>query len=340
LAYWDADALVIPFDSSFERTTNPSFTVLVNGVNMRAIIDSGATATTMSLAAAKRAGLELDAPGVTPAGHAVGVGDVKVAYWHTTFKTFQMGEEVIRNADIGVVDGKDKGVDVVLGDDFLRSHRVLLAMSQRKIYFSYVGGQPFEQHRTLESWIQAEADAGNGDAQMRVASMYARGDRVAPDAAAAANWLEKAAVNGNAHANLFSGRALLMQGRALDAAPRLRLALDKLPSSRDAALWLYLVRLRSGQAALGRAELAAAFARSEDGEWPAPVAAFYLGKSSAEQLLKQAVQDRELGHKRRCDTIAAMKELYEAQGNSAQVQAMTAARKEHCGKPADNEDED
>jgi len=147
-------------------------------------------------------------------------------------------------------------------------------------------------------------------------------------------------VNGNGYANLFSGRALLLQGRALDAAPRLRLALDKLPSSRDAALWLYLARLRTGQAELGRTELAAAFARSEDGEWPAPVAAFYLGKSSAQQLLKQAMQDRALGRKRRCSAIAAMKELYEAQGDNAQVLAMAAARKEHCGNPADNEDQD
>lgn len=338
LAYWDADALVIPFDTSFETTPNPGFSVLVNGVKMRAMIDTGATSTTISLAAAKRAGLKLDAPGVTRAGHAVGVGDDKVAYWHTAFKTFQMGEEVIRNADIGVIDRKDNDVDVLLGDDFLRSHRVLLAMSQRKIYFSYVGGQPFEQRRKLESWIQAEADGGNGDAQMRVASMYARGDRVAPDAAAAAHWLEKAAVSGNGHANLYSGRALLKQGRALDAAPRLRLALDKLPSNRDAALWLYLARLHTGQAELGRTELTTAFARSEDDEWPAPVAAFYLGKSSADQLLKQAAQDRELGRKRRCNTIAAVKELYEAQGDRTQVQAMAAARTEHCSNPADNED--
>ncbi len=35
-----------------------------------------------------------------------------------------------------------------------------------------------------------------------------------------------------------------------------------------------------------------------------------------------------------------MKELYEAQGDNAQVLAMAAARKEHCGNPADNEDQD
>jgi hypothetical protein len=33
--------------------------------------------------------------------------------------------------------------DMLLGADFLRSHRVLLAMSQRRLYFSYVGGRVF-----------------------------------------------------------------------------------------------------------------------------------------------------------------------------------------------------
>lgn len=339
LAYWDADALVIPFNTSSESTPNPNFTVLVNGVKMRAIIDTGAAATTITLAAARRAGLKLDAPGVTRAGHAIGVGDDKVAYWHTAFKTFQIGEEVIRNADIGVMDRKEDDVDILLGDDFLRSHRVLLAMSQRKIYFSYVGGQPFEQSRKLvESWIQDEADAGNGDAQMRVASMYAGGDGMKPDLAASLKWLEKAAASGNGHANLYSGRALLKEGRALDAAPRLRLALDKLPSSRNAALWLYLARVRSGQAELGRSELATAFARSEDGEWPAPVAAFYLGKTNANAVLKQAEQDRELGAKRRCTAVGLMSEHYEAQGDEAGVQAMAAARKQHCTMAENDED--
>ena len=336
LAYWDADALVIPFDTSSETTPNPYFTVLINGEKMRAIIDTGAAATTISLAAAKRTGLKLDAPGVTRAGHVVGVGDDKVAFWHTAFKTFQIGEEVIQNADIGVIDRQGSDVDILLGDDFLRSHRVLIAMSQRKIYFSYVGGQPFEQRRKLESWIQEEADAGNGDAQMRLANMYGSSDGVARDAQASGKWLEKAAASGNAYANLYSGRSLLRQGRAGDAAPRLRLALDKLPANRNAALALYIARLRTGQAELGRTELATAFARSEDDEWPAPVAAFYLGKTSAEQVLKQAGEDRALGAKRRCMAIDSMLEFHEAQGDSAGVQAMAAARKQHCsGAQAD-----
>jgi len=339
LAYWDADAHVIPFEASYENSPNPNFTVLVNGEKMRAMIDTGAVASSISLAAAKRAGLDLQAPDVTRGIDVVGVGDKRVARWHAVFKTFQIGEQIIRNPDIGVVDGHDS-IDLILGDDFLRAHRVLFAMSQRKLYFSYVGGQPFEQRRKHESWLQAEADAGNGDAQMRLASMYARGDRVAPDAAAASAWLEKAAASGNGYANLFTGRALLLQGRPLDAAPRLRLALDKLPSSRDAALWLYLARLRSGQAERGRGELGTAFARSENGEWPLPVAAFYLGKSSAEQVLQQAAQDPRLGPKRRCAAIGAIREFHEAQGDTAGVQAMTAARQQHCGAAQDDGVED
>jgi hypothetical protein len=32
---------------------------------------------------------------------------------------------------------------VVLGVDFLRTHRILFAMSQDRLYMSYLGGDPF-----------------------------------------------------------------------------------------------------------------------------------------------------------------------------------------------------
>jgi len=35
--------------------------------------------------------------------------------------------------------------DMLLGADFLKAHRVLLAMSQRRLYFTYVGGKVFER---------------------------------------------------------------------------------------------------------------------------------------------------------------------------------------------------
>lgn len=338
LGYWDEDALVIPFESySDSGSPNPRFTVLVNGQKMRAMIDSGADSTVISLDAAKRAGLAPDSRGLGRKGHAVGVGDEKVAYWQAVFKTVQIGEETIQNAELDVLE-RLEGIDMLLGADFLRSHRVLFAMSQRKIYFSYIGGHPFGQRGKLEPWIQAEADAGNGDAQMALARLYRHGDKVPRDDAAAVAWLEKAARSGNPDANLHLGHALLRDGNALEAAPRLRLALDKLPSNRDAALWLYLARLRTGQAELGRSELTTAFARGEDDEWPAPIADFYLGKLGAPELLKQAAREREFAARRGCRAIKAMMEFHEAKGDSAQAQALAASRTEQCGKAAANED--
>jgi hypothetical protein len=39
---------------------------------------------------------------------------------------------------------------MLLGADFLRSHRVLVSHSQRKIYFTYVGGPIFQTARAPE----------------------------------------------------------------------------------------------------------------------------------------------------------------------------------------------
>lgn len=96
LGYWDKDAVVVPFESSWSERPNPQFTVLLNGKKL--------------------------------------------------------------NASFG-------DIDLLLGADFLRAHRVLFAMSQRKLYISYIGGEPLGQRRGLEPWIQKEAEAGNSDAQ-------------------------------------------------------------------------------------------------------------------------------------------------------------------------------
>jgi hypothetical protein len=38
---------------------------------------------------------------------------------------------------------------MLLGVEFLRAHRVLVAHSQRKLYFGYVGGPVFQPHGAL-----------------------------------------------------------------------------------------------------------------------------------------------------------------------------------------------
>jgi hypothetical protein len=51
-----------------------------------------------------------------------------------TLDKLQIGRETISNADVGVIDTNDLDVDLLLGADFLRSHRVMFAMSQKKLY--------------------------------------------------------------------------------------------------------------------------------------------------------------------------------------------------------------
>jgi hypothetical protein len=38
---------------------------------------------------------------------------------------------------------RQRGADLSLGVDFIRSHRILIAYSQYRVYFSYVPGEPF-----------------------------------------------------------------------------------------------------------------------------------------------------------------------------------------------------
>jgi hypothetical protein len=55
--------------------------------------------------------------------------------------------EVIRDARIGIADFTPELArltpEVILGTDFLRAHRVLVARSQRRVYFTPSGGPVF-----------------------------------------------------------------------------------------------------------------------------------------------------------------------------------------------------
>lgn len=325
LGYWDPHAVVLPFDKHLHAAANPHFTVVVNGVKLDAIIDSGASTSFVTLNAAKRAGLTLDAPELVRAEEASGVGTRRVARWRTTFKRFEIGDEVVHNAEVGVLDYEGTA-EVLLGADFLRAHRVLFAMSQGKIYLSYIGGEPFGQRHTLEPWIRAEAEAGNADAQMALSTYYMAGKLVPRDPALAAQWAEKAARGGNAEANILTGHRLLLESKYDEAATRLRAGLDKLPTHHAAALDLYLARVRSGQAELAKTELAVARSANRDNEWPAPITDFYLGKLSAAQLLAAAASDSKLSRERSCQSVLSMGQWHLAHGDTAALPALVEQR--------------
>lgn len=150
LAYWDKDAMEIPFTSSESRNLTPQFTIEINGKPMKAILDSGASGSVVMERSAASAGVRTDGADVTRAGKFSGIGADRPDRWHASFATFAIGSETIKNANIDIMQepssGRGAGMpDVILGRDFLRAHRVLFAMSQNRLYLSYTGGPVFER---------------------------------------------------------------------------------------------------------------------------------------------------------------------------------------------------
>jgi predicted aspartyl protease len=152
LAYWSADAMEIPFGGTETGHRNPRMIVEVNGTRMEAMIDTGATGTTMTRAAAERAGIRVGTPDVAKIGTATGIGEARIDVWQARVDNFTIGSETIKNAHLGIRDNAPQGTtvgspDILLGADFLRAHRVLIAMSQHRFYVSYNGGEVFPQRR-------------------------------------------------------------------------------------------------------------------------------------------------------------------------------------------------
>lgn len=156
LAYWSRQALEIPLEDH-EKVV---FTVTINGKPLRAELDSGTSLSLLTKIDAEERGVTPTSPGAAPAGCVPGFQGRSYDSWTAPFDTFAIGEEVIRNPRIRFADiwqhmtysetgtrlrQRFAGVPgMILGADFLGSHRVLIARSQKKMYFTYEGGTVFQ----------------------------------------------------------------------------------------------------------------------------------------------------------------------------------------------------
>ncbi|WP_445145673.1 aspartyl protease family protein [Dyella sp. Tek66A03] len=161
LAYWVKGgdynvADIEPADNQFDRRT--FFNVTINGKKVRALLDSGASATVLTRDAAERAGINFSAPDVRASGSSTGVGAKHVRTWTVRIDSFSVGSETIQHSQMQVIDGSigDK-TDMLLGVDFLLAHHMFIANSQKKAYFTYNGGRVF-------TFAAAPSDSGQSDA--------------------------------------------------------------------------------------------------------------------------------------------------------------------------------
>jgi tetratricopeptide (TPR) repeat protein len=225
LAYWVKPGQAFsamdidPISSGYQHTRGYAY---LNGERVHVLFDSGDQISSLSLEAAAHAGANPGAPGVERAGTISGVGRGTRASWVAPFASFKLGDEQILNthlrfSDLGMPRVRTSTLarapdapyaDMLVGFDFFLSHRLFVANSQRKLYFTYVGGPVFDLTRqpppaevagTLQpaSALPPEntADPGPGDAGP------APGFRVPPPAPGADSPAAAAGTRGGASAD-------------------------------------------------------------------------------------------------------------------------------------------
>jgi tetratricopeptide (TPR) repeat protein/predicted aspartyl protease len=153
LAYW-AIQNNQPYTVTNIETVSPRYPhaighAYINGQKINVLFDSGASQSLLSLKAAAHAGVKIDSPGVTEGGLSRGVGRNVVMSYIAPFGSFKFADgEEIKNARLRIAD-LDIGIaDMLIGADFFLSHRIFVANTQDKLYFTYNGGPVFDLRTT------------------------------------------------------------------------------------------------------------------------------------------------------------------------------------------------
>jgi tetratricopeptide (TPR) repeat protein/predicted aspartyl protease len=146
LAYW-VDKSSPYSEINIESTARYSSAIghaSINGTDIRVLFDSGAYVSTLTLKAAARVGIRPDSPGVVAAGATGGFGRNMMPSYIAPFASFKIGDEEIRHTRLRIADLELGDVDMLIGPDFFLSHRIYVANSQQKLYFTYNGGPVFD----------------------------------------------------------------------------------------------------------------------------------------------------------------------------------------------------
>lgn len=164
LAYWErAGASEVALETIDVNQPQVVLTVHINGEPIRALLDSGAGLSMLDKSDADRLGVTPETSGVVVGRRGTGMGANAIDVWIGPFRSLTIGDETIRDPQIRFSDTHKDATyratgsnlahkiqvpySMLLGFDFLRSHRVLIAHSQRKIYFTYGGGPVFQPNR-------------------------------------------------------------------------------------------------------------------------------------------------------------------------------------------------
>jgi predicted aspartyl protease/Flp pilus assembly protein TadD len=219
--------------------------VRINDKPMLATLDSGASASSLKLAAARELGLaDSDMKAVGMSYGAAGKGNKS---WSAPFAKIDIGGEVIRNSRLYVTDD-DLHEDMLLGMDFFLSHRIYVSKKRRLMFFTYNGGRIFEENVAAPATAAASATPSGDDPTLDADAYSRRGAASAArgDFTGALADLDRACAMAPATAALFAQRAAIQQAlqRPAKANQDIDKALELDPHQVDARMQRATARAR------------------------------------------------------------------------------------------------
>jgi len=161
LAYWvkpSESYSVMDIERATQQSPHTTGTAFINGARIRVMFDSGAGTSILSMRAAERAGVKPGTDGVVEAGYSRGIGRASIKTFIGRFSSFKIGDEEIRNTRLRFGDIDVEGADMLIGADFFLSHRIYVASSQRKLFFTYNGGPVFNLAASRKAPTDADGD--------------------------------------------------------------------------------------------------------------------------------------------------------------------------------------
>jgi hypothetical protein len=121
--------------SSYDRLRDESYVeIMLDGTPLPAVIDSGATTTLAPSALLKLEGIFPKKTEKNFATRAIGYGPKTVTLTFEQFGNITIGDESYANPWLPVADNHDDVQTVILGENYLRDHRVFVANSTQVVY--------------------------------------------------------------------------------------------------------------------------------------------------------------------------------------------------------------
>ncbi len=131
---WTGPVTELPLDIGW--TGRPRLTVKLDGHDVTALLDSGATTSVIDLPAAEKLGVTPAMLAREPGGEGFGAAGVNFRRVPYTFHTLEIGGEIIPEPRLAVLDRSLREADMLLGLDWLRTRHVFISFRRHRLFIA------------------------------------------------------------------------------------------------------------------------------------------------------------------------------------------------------------